>query len=159
MSLTLDEKFDEIPFQLFSISLGFQRLVRSVSRKSGIEEGLSPGMAGIYFALLNSKECIMKDLGSSLNMPKATLSGLISGMEKIGWVERNPSEQDGRAISVRLTRKARRMEPVMQQFHRSMCGILGECLSSRDSEELKRLLSKVGKSIDQELKQAQNAAA
>jgi len=134
---------EDLPFQIVSLSLGFQNLIRKLRREAGLPEDMALGMGTLYFALLEQDGCRMKDLGERLGMPKGTLSGLLKRMEQRGLVERNGCPEDGRASRIRLTAKARRQEAALRKRHRLALGILQNGLSPTEASRLRTLLRKV----------------
>jgi DNA-binding MarR family transcriptional regulator len=107
----------DLPFLIAGLTLGFQALLRRLGVEAGLRHKVAIGMGSIFFALLDKEECIMKDLCTRLRMPKSTLSGLVSRMEAMGWIERAACPEDGRALRIRLTRKARAMEQSLLGRH------------------------------------------
>ena len=140
MSRSLDPHLTDIPFLIVALSLGFQAMIKRLRGKAGLREDVAVGMGSIFFALCENEGCIMKDLGTRLRMPKGTLSGLIVRMEKMGLVERWQCPDDGRAQRVRLTRKARALEPNLRVRHAEAMKILQAGLSKAEVAEFKRLL-------------------
>jgi DNA-binding MarR family transcriptional regulator len=47
------------------------------------------------------------ELAARLQLEKCTVSRLVRQMQAHGWIQRNSDRHDGRAVSVRLTRKGR----------------------------------------------------
>lgn len=138
-----DPHLTDLPFLIVALSLGFQALIKRLRTQAGLREEVAVGMGSIFFALCESEGCIMKDLGDRLRMPKGTVSGLIVRMEQMGLVERRPCPDDGRALRVRLTRKARGMEATLHSRHKQAMAILQAGLSKGEVEQLKGLLRRI----------------
>lgn len=69
---------------------------------------LSIGRFTILCLLEDSLEGIKPtDLSSQLGVTQATMSGLVSGLEKSGLVQRKQHEMDGRAFLIHITEKGR----------------------------------------------------
>jgi DNA-binding MarR family transcriptional regulator len=133
----------ELPFQIASLTLGFQSLISRLRREVGLAEHVALGMGSIYFALLEEDGCRLKDIGDRLGMPKGTLSGLLTRMEQQGWITRNDCPEDGRARRIRLTAKALRREPALRERHRRALQVLQSGLSAKEVAQLRALLKKV----------------
>jgi DNA-binding MarR family transcriptional regulator len=133
----------DLPFLIAGLTLGFQALLRRLRVEAGLRHKVAIGMGSIFFALLDKEECIMKDLATRLRMPKSTLSGLVARMEAVGWIARAECPEDGRALRLRLTRKARAMEPSLHARHKRAIEILQAGLNAREIAQLKRLLGRV----------------
>jgi hypothetical protein len=76
-------------------------------------------------------------------MPKGTLSGLVARMEKMGLIERRQCPDDGRAQRVRLTRKARAIEPNLRARHSEAMAVLQAGLTDGEVAQLTALLRRV----------------
>jgi DNA-binding MarR family transcriptional regulator len=138
-----DAFLSELPFQLAALALGFQSLLKRQGKQMGLREDVRTGMGSIFFALCEQDDCIMRDLGGRLQIPKGTLSGLLARMEKMKLVERTPCPDDGRACRVRLTAKARRMEASLRKRHAWAIEVLQAGLTTAEEKELRRLLGRV----------------
>jgi len=138
-----DAFLNELPFQLAALALGFQSLIKRLGKQMGLREDVRTGMGSIFFALCEQDDCIMRDLGERLQIPKGTLSGLLTKMEKMKLVERSPCPDDGRAFRVRLTPKARRMEAGLRKRHTRAIEVLQAGLTVAEVKELRRLLGRV----------------
>ncbi len=51
---------------------------------------------GAILVLLNSEPMTQRELGERLDLEKSSVSRLINGLERRGWIERNVDKQDGR---------------------------------------------------------------
>jgi DNA-binding MarR family transcriptional regulator len=133
----------DLPFLVVALGLGFQALLKRLRARTGRGEDMAVGMGSIFFALCEEDGCIMKDLATRLRMPKGTLSGLLTRMEKMDLIKRSPCPDDGRAQRVSLTRKARGMEGTLRTRHERALDVLQAELSAGEVNELKRLLRRV----------------
>lgn len=138
-----DAFLNELPFQLAALALGFQSLIKRQGKQMGLREDIHTGMGSIFFALCEQDDCIMRDLGDRLQIPKGTLSGLLARMEKMKLIERKPCAEDGRALRVQLTPKARRMEASLRKRHAWAIEVLQAGLTAAEVQELRRLLGRV----------------
>jgi len=143
MKRSADPLLTDLPFLIVALALGFQAMLRRLRADAGLREDVAIGMGSVFFALCESEGCIMKDLATRLRMPKGTLSGLVSRMEKMRLVERWKCPADGRAQRVRLTRKARAMETSLRARHTRAIKVLHVGLTATEVGELKRLLGRV----------------
>lgn len=133
----------DLPFLVVAMGLGFQALLKRLRAGTRHGEEMAVGMGSIFFALCEEDDCIMKDLAIRLRMPKGTLSGLVARMEKMGLIKRTPCPDDGRALRVSLTRKARDMEAGLRDRHARALQVLQAGLSGAEVDEFKRLLRRV----------------
>lgn len=88
------------------------------------------------------------DLSSQLGVTQATMSGLVSGLEKNGLVQRKQHEMDGRAFLIHITDKGRetlreifpRWSPSVESFWNNF--------SSEDKASLNSLLERMMNSMN-----------
>lgn len=140
---------DELPFQVISVFLGFQRGLKNLKDESGVAHDLVPGMGSVLFVLLEEGDCIMRDICARLQMPKTTLSGLVKAMESRGWVERRPCPDDGRASLLRLTKFGRSLEKALRERHHMMRETMEDGLSESQRVQLRKLLRRVRDNLHQ----------
>ena len=117
-------------------------LVMGVLTKVSAEHDLSLTQLRVL-AILRGRQLRMTDLADHLGLEKSTLSGLVDRAEKRGLLARNPSETDGRAVMVGLTRAgaelaARGGGQVRAQLAASVGG-----LTTAESLRLQTLLEKL----------------
>ncbi len=68
--------------------------------------GLSSGRYMLLFVLRGAPEGLMpSELAHEVGVTQATISGLISNLEKNEWIARSVHPKDGRAFAIKLTAK------------------------------------------------------
>jgi DNA-binding MarR family transcriptional regulator len=72
--------------------------------------GLAPGQFMVLLELWREDGLTQRDLVERLDVEQATLANTLVRMERDGLVRRKPHPTDGRAHSIRLTERARRLE-------------------------------------------------
>ena len=72
--------------------------------------GLAPGQFMVLLELWREDGLTQRDLVARLDVEQATLANTLARMERDGLVTRTPHPTDGRAQSIRLTARARRLE-------------------------------------------------
>lgn len=70
---------------------------------------LTPPQYGVLAALGDEDGLIQRQLGDSLEIDRATLSGILERLGKLGYVARRPDTQDRRAVIVTLTDQGRKL--------------------------------------------------
>ena len=85
---------------------------------SGLKEyDLMPGHPKILYYIRLNEGCQQKEIARNCCIESATLSTVLSNMERRGLIERKPLETDRRAYRVFLTEKARPIcDAVVRQF-------------------------------------------
>jgi DNA-binding MarR family transcriptional regulator len=111
--------------------------------------GLSQGKLYVLAYLFN-EEIMQKappgasDIAEALCVSPATITGLLDGLERDGYLDRSRSVQDRRALLIHLTEKGRRfLDEYMPQQTRRVEDWLAP-LTSDERRELAALLSKLG---------------
>ena len=142
--------FTEIPET--SISDVFELLdqaaknLRRIQRLTIQESGLTPPQYQVLHILRDQGQMPLKDLASACNCTRATITGLVDGLEHKGLVERNANPDDRRSLLATLTDEGR----AMQQETPSLEKIYAECCSGLTTQEFRHLgllLSKLNQSL------------
>lgn len=87
------------------------------------------------------------ELADRLGCTRATVTGLLDGLERDGLVERHPSSDDRRRIDVVITTKGRAfLETMLPDHFRRVAGLMS-ALSEKERRSLIALLAKVDEGI------------
>jgi len=78
-----------------------QSLLRSALGAEGIK--VTPAQSGILFLLKQKDGLTMTELGKALAIDNATITGLVDRLERDGFVRRNKSASDRRALNISIT--------------------------------------------------------
>lgn len=82
-------------------------------------------------------------LAAKVGVTRATMTGLVDGLEKEGLVERQESAEDRRKIGIRLTDKGGKvLERMLPDYYRRIAKLM-ENLSPAEREEMVTLLGKI----------------
>jgi DNA-binding MarR family transcriptional regulator len=101
---------------------------------------------GRILALLKTQDGIStKDMSYLLDIRISSLNELLSKLEKNGYIERKPSQEDKRIILVNLTEKGRN-----EKLQKSSSGIFG-CLSHDERENLEKYLDKLIGALEEQV--------
>lgn len=106
--------------------------------------GLSEGRFVLLFLLDAAADGLAPNaLAERAGVTRATVTGLLDGLEREALVERHADAGDRRALSIRLTRKGKRVaKAVFEQHGRWIAGLFGN-LSASERRQLSNLLDKV----------------
>src|SRR5262252_839112 len=102
MSSTRRETAD----RMHSAAIHLLRRVREVDAKA---MGISPARASALSVLVFGGARSLTELAAAEQVTSATMSKLVSAMEREGFVRRYPDVDDARSIRIEATRKARRI--------------------------------------------------
>lgn len=110
--------------------------------KHGIE-GIVPSHGDILVFLYQKDELSIKELSEKIHRTQPTVTVLVNKLEKLGYVERIKSEEDGRITSIKLTEKGIQLEPVFRDVSSSLNDVIYGGLSNAQREQLESLLDHV----------------
>lgn len=110
--------------------------------------GLSQGRFILMMMLLRRPDGLRPaELAELAGVTRATITGLLSGLEKDGLVLRREHEEDGRMSVVRLSAKGRqRLEGMLPDHYRRTAALMSG-LSTEERAQLMSLLDKVAAGI------------
>ena len=106
--------------------------------------GLSQGRFIVLLALRRRPEhtATPADLADHAAVTRATMTGLLDGLEKDGLVERSHRKDDRRSLDVRLTKKGLTLiERILPDHYER----IGELMSKLNKAEKKQLVALLGK--------------
>jgi DNA-binding MarR family transcriptional regulator len=86
----------EDPHQAVDVALTIGRLVRTL-RRFGDPATLSPGAASALATLVRSGPMRLGDLAAAERVTAPTMSRIVAGLDRAGYVDRTPDPDDGRA--------------------------------------------------------------
>jgi DNA-binding MarR family transcriptional regulator len=111
--------------------------------------GTSQGRFTILMLLENCSkpELSPSDLAEMSGVSRASISGLIDGLEEAGMVKRRADRRDRRALSVRLTKKGKRFLEKMLPAHFTFMARVMQNLSERERQQLISLVSKIDPNV------------
>ena len=110
--------------------------------------GLSEGRFVILFLLDAASEGLAPNaLAEQAGVTRATVTGLLDGLEREALIERPADAHERRALRIRLTRKGKQVaKQVFAQQGRGIAGLCGN-LSTSEREQLAALLDKVAANL------------
>lgn len=115
-----------------------QNLLRTALAADGVR--VTPAQSGILFLLKQKDGLTMTELGKALAIDNATITGLVDRLERDGFVRRNKSASDRRALNVSITpqgiEEVNRAKIVVKRVNES----IKTGFSTREVEAFKRIL-------------------
>jgi DNA-binding MarR family transcriptional regulator len=120
--------------------------LRRIQRLTIREAGLTPPQYQVLHLLQERDELPLKELASACNCTRATITGLVDGLERKGLVSRMPNPDDRRSLLATLTEEGR----ALQGQTPSLDKIYSECcagLTPQEFRHLSLLLSKLNASL------------
>ena len=127
-------------FQTLSLAAGIDRDCAVLLAP----HGLSEGRFVLLFLLDAAADGLAPNtLAEQAGVTRATVTGLLDGLEREELIERHADTNDRRALCIRLTRKGKRVaKAVFEQHGRWIAGLFGS-LSAVERQQLGTLLEKV----------------
>ena len=99
-----------------------------------------------------------KDLENYLNLKGSSVTSLMNGLEKNGFLERVPSEKDGRRKILSLTEKSKEIVKQMDLVFEATDNQLQEGMSEEEKIQLEAFMQKRLNQIYLQLKHEQDTA-
>ncbi len=116
--------------RIHSAAIHLLRRVREVDAKA---MGLSPARASALSVLVFGGARSLTELADAERVTPATMSKLVAGLERAGFVRRYPDVDDARAIRIESTAKARR---ILERGRANRLDLLERLLSEATDEEI-----------------------
>ena len=107
--------------------------------------GLSTGrfMALIVLTIVGEDGLAPSEIARRVRVTRATVTGLIDGLEAEGYVERAPSLEDRRRITIHLTVEGRALMEELLPAHLHRISQVMKGLTSQDLQDLRRLADRM----------------
>lgn len=120
----------------------FQRLLT----ESGVEEFNGP-QGRILYVLWQEDGVPIARLVRETGLAKSTLTAMLARMESAGLVTREPGENDGRQVIVKLTPRARGLQDKYDQVSERMNQLFYQGMTQQDADTLDALLDRVAANL------------
>lgn len=111
--------------------------------KNNGAEGLVPSHGDILFCLYKNGKMTMKDIANRIHRTKPTVTVLVDKLEKLGYLKREPSDEDNRCTYIVLTEKGEDFKVIFEKISEELNEMLYKNLSPEESELIEKLLRKV----------------
>ena len=108
--------------------------------------GLSRGRFSILILLLHRADTGLRpaELADQIGVTRASMTGLLDGLEDAGFVERGRDLNDRRAISIRITKDGKKLiKRILPDHFRRMTAMMST-LSRSERKTLASLIEKLG---------------
>lgn len=139
MSLRQHKEYKEQ--KLEDLILALRRTLSSQLKQSSMRSELSLMQFEMVIFLEEAKEATMEEIARHFHIKAPTATNHISELEKKAMVKRSSRAGDRRVVCVSLTRKAHNKIHTIREEKRVLYQKFFSKLSTKDIEELKRILS------------------
>jgi DNA-binding MarR family transcriptional regulator len=120
--------------------------LRRIERMTVNEAGLTPPQYHLLRTLWERDRLALKDLADASNRRRATITGLVDGLEEKGLVRRIPNPEDRRSVLAELTEAGQALREQSQELQ----AVYSECcegLAAHEFHQLGVLLSRLNFSL------------
>lgn len=118
------------------------RLIIDELKENGITE-LAPSHGDILFCLYKNGKMTMKDIAKNIHRTKPTVTVLVNKLEKLNYLRKDLSSQDGRYTYVTLTEKGENFKFIFEKISNKLNDMLYKDLSDDEALILENLLKKI----------------
>ena len=128
------------------------KLDQQMNPEQKYKEFLALNINGINVISFVSQQpdVILKDISSVLDLPKSTLTSIVSRLERKGYILRIISQRDLRSYGLRLTEKGILAQKEHLEYEKEVFGAVLGTLEADERKELVRLMSKIAATLIQE---------
>lgn len=113
-------------------------------RRHGRQSTMPPAQGRLMRLLATTGPVAQRTLGDILDIRSASLSELLTKLDKSGWIRRRPSETDKRTMDIELTEEGEKM---LSSIGNERAVMAEEVFGALDEEELRQLHGLLGKLI------------
>jgi DNA-binding MarR family transcriptional regulator len=143
----LAQEFDEFDWEAIETCLAFLDATTEVyaAFDAHFERyKLSPGKFTLLMQLyLADKDLPPSEFANRANVTRATITGLLDGLEREGLVQRKPHKSDRRMLTIHLTTKGRKLMKEILPDHFCRTKGLMQSLSASEKKMFVKLLKKL----------------
>ncbi|MGH9294433.1 MAG: MarR family winged helix-turn-helix transcriptional regulator [Acidimicrobiales bacterium] len=122
---------------IYRISRMNRTVIAGLLRSSGV----FPGQELLLMQLFERDGRSQTDLVRALGLDPSTVTKMLQRMERAGWVRRRQADHDRRVVLITLTDEGRLLRDKVEAAWQAVERLTTECLSDRQLEPLRALLS------------------
>lgn len=123
------------------------RLVEHAAMKTAVQSfedaGISRGQPRVLDYLIEHDGCIQREIAACFNFNPASVSSVLSTMERDGYIERRAPKGDRRAQQVFLTPLGREKQQTVQSIHERTDEVCFDGFSAEELELFESMLERV----------------
>lgn len=123
----------------------------NIAWKHFVKFGLTKGQPKILDYLVLNNGCIQKDIADYCCINPATVTSVLSNMEKSGLICRKQNADNRRILNVFLTEKGFEQQRKVQEVFGQLNELCFNGFTEEEKEETIRLLNKIQNNLDQSL--------
>jgi len=120
---------------------------KAITRQILESTDLFPGEPKILEYLAEHEPCRQKDIASGCDLDKASVTGILTRMEKRGFITRSRSEENRRCVFVSMTELGHQKQDLVEEIFREVDRRAVEGLSASQIFQLSDLLDQVRENL------------
>ena len=136
------EKLREGGFIISKVHQLMSRIFAKLLKEFKIEE-LNPAQGRIMFPLWRRNNLSFQELLKGTQLSKATLSKMLSNLEKVRYINRIPSQDDRRTIVIQLTKKSKTLQAKYIEVSTEMTNLFYNKFSEKERDEFENYLKRI----------------
>ena len=111
--------------------------------------GLQPAHGSVFAFLFRQPQPVpIKEVVEHVGRVKSTVTGMINTLERHGYVQKTPSQEDAREIHVELTKKGLALKPDFDEVSKILLEKLYGKMPRRDRERLVKGLAQIRQNLE-----------
>lgn len=145
-------EFDNLTFEIRKLWLLIKREFETKAIRYTKQRPTRTQAAIIFYILQNreeGKDTYQKDIENSFSIRASTVTNLLQGMEKNGYIERIPNAQDARLKKIVFTQKTEDMQEALKSEMKIINDRINNSLTTEEQKTLIALIRKIQSQIDQ----------
>lgn len=111
---------------------------------------LSHGKFGVLLLLLTSPDVVWTpaELAANLGCTRSTITGLLEGLERAGWIEKTVSSDDRRSFEIVFSKKGKKRFLTILPDHFKRVSTVVHGFSESDAEDARNMLNHLAKNLE-----------
>ena len=93
----------------------------------------------------------VSEIADAMNIPRPTATVAINKLEKRGYLEKQPDDEDGRTVRITLTRSGKRIDHFHRLYHYNMVTKISESLTDEEKASLFQGIQKLNEFLKESL--------
>lgn len=93
----------------------------------------------------------VSEIADAMNITRPTATVAINKLEKRGYLEKQPDDEDGRTVRITLTRSGKRIDHFHRLYHYNMVTKISESLSDEEKASLFQGIQKLNEFLKESL--------
>jgi len=133
---------DELFEEMFANMSRMKRLMASCLRSEGKEQ-LPPSQTEVLLLVGQEQPVPLKQLAERMRLTPGAISQLVEGVERLGLIKRELSQQDRRVVNITCTNSGKRKVAAVRHMHRELMLDIVEALDNTELEAMVRMQQKM----------------